>query len=148
MADYRALATGLSANAPCDFRKRMLVCTAPQFEHSNLWTARLRRVGWGSITAGISGWRHFGQVSFIKRSRDMMNSFSLWDTRRGHTAALTVLLAYAQAQAEGACPRRFSGFGRADRLFGVMAELICNRHRPNSAPEPTSECVPWPLPSV
>jgi hypothetical protein len=104
MADYRALATGLSANAPCDFRKRILVCTVPQFEHSNLWTARLRRVGWGSITAGISGWRHFGQVSFIKRSIDMMNSFSLWDTRRGHTAAFTVLLANALAQAEALSP--------------------------------------------
>src|ERR1700678_414224 len=90
---------------------------------------------------GINDGRHqqlatLRAVSFIKRSRDTKNSFSLWDTRRGHTAALTVLLAYAQAQAEGACPRRFSPFGRDDRLFGVLAELICYRHRPTSAPEP------------
>src|ERR1700734_4149272 len=89
MADYRALATGLSANAPCDFRKRILVCTVPQLEHSNLWTARLRRVGWGSITAGISGWRHFGQVSFIKRSIDMMNSFIALGHSKGVTLPLS-----------------------------------------------------------
>src|ERR1700678_4160299 len=121
MADYRAFATSSSARDPCDFRNRMLVCTAPQFEHLDLWTERLRRVGWGSMTAGISSWRHFGQVSFIKRSIDMMNSFSRWDPGGGSLAALVSPFASAKTKQGGPCPRRFSGLGRDDRLFGVIA---------------------------
>ena len=54
------------------FRKRILVLTPPQSVHSNLWSERSRRVGCCSIRASFIGLRHFGQVSFAKRSRDMV----------------------------------------------------------------------------
>jgi hypothetical protein len=45
---------------------------APQSVHSNLWSDRSRRVGCCSIRASFIGLRHLGQVSFAKRSKDMM----------------------------------------------------------------------------
>jgi hypothetical protein len=42
------------------FRKRILVFTPPQSAHSNLWTARSRRVECCSITASFIGLRHLG----------------------------------------------------------------------------------------
>src|ERR1700677_3296708 len=114
MADYRAFATSSSARDPCDFRNRMLVCTAPQFEHLDLWTERLRRVGWGSMTAGISSWRHFGQVSFIKRSIDMMNSF----VALGHPKGLRC------RSRSAACERASSSRGPVPADLAVSAETI------------------------
>jgi hypothetical protein len=55
------------------FRKSTLVFTAPQFAHSKLWTARSARIGCGLITPGFKGLRHFGQTSFIKRSKDRVS---------------------------------------------------------------------------
>ena len=55
------------------FRKSTLVFTAPQFGHSKLWTARSVRVGCGLIASSFNGLRHFGQTSFIKRSKDRVS---------------------------------------------------------------------------
>ena len=54
------------------FRKRILVFTPPQSVHSNLWSERSRRAGCCSIRASFIGLRHLGQVSFAKRSKDMV----------------------------------------------------------------------------
>ena len=67
----RALTVG-SVTTAC-FRNRILVFTCPQTAQSNLWTARSRRVVCGLITASLSGLRHFGQVSSIKRSKDRLS---------------------------------------------------------------------------
>ena len=56
--------------------KRILLFTAPQFTHSNLWTARSRRVGCRVTPANSVGLRHFGQVSSITRSKDMLATYS------------------------------------------------------------------------
>src|ERR1700722_20359314 len=46
---------------------------APQFAHSKLWTASSARVRCGLITSSFKGLRHFGQTSFIKRSKDRVS---------------------------------------------------------------------------
>jgi hypothetical protein len=56
------------------FRKRILVFTRPQSRHSNLWTKRSQRVRCCSTTARFIGLRHLGQVSFLNRSKDMVES--------------------------------------------------------------------------
>ena len=49
---------------PCLLTFYFLVFTTPQSAHSNLWTARSRRVECCSITASFISLRHLGQVSF------------------------------------------------------------------------------------
>jgi hypothetical protein len=41
--------------------------------HWNLWTARSRRVGCSSMGARVIGLRHFEQVSFMNRSKDIVD---------------------------------------------------------------------------
>ena len=53
-------------------RKSILILVELQLAHWNLWTARSRRVGCGSMAASVIGLRHFVQVSFMKRSKDIV----------------------------------------------------------------------------
>jgi hypothetical protein len=51
----------------------------PQCAHSKLCTTMLGRVVvCGLTTAGLSGLRHFGEVSFIKRSKDRVGLLWRW----------------------------------------------------------------------
>jgi hypothetical protein len=65
---------GLPVHATGTFgsRKRTFEATGPQPAHSNLCTVRRRLVGCGAMVASFIGLRHFGQVSFINRSKDMV----------------------------------------------------------------------------
>src|ERR1700733_13476692 len=56
-------------------RQRILVVTCPQLVHLNLCIASSCLVGCGSTAASFSGLRHFGHVSFIKRSRNIAHPF-------------------------------------------------------------------------
>ena len=53
-------------------RKSILILVELQLAHWNLWTARSRRVGCGSMAASVISLRHFAQVSFMKRSKDIV----------------------------------------------------------------------------
>src|SRR3984885_13161817 len=101
----------------------------------------------------LIGLRHFGQVSFKKRSIDMTSSFRarrIEDTRRGTLPLLYCCLRPGPRKLKQTLPI-LVGFGdgsREDRLFGVLPELICYRHGQPRAPIPIPACIPWQYPSV
>ena len=49
--------------------------TCPQLVHSNLCTAKSRLLGCDATAERLIGLRHFGHVSFMKRSKDMVGPF-------------------------------------------------------------------------
>jgi hypothetical protein len=74
-ATYSMRQAASSGGGTPGFNERTLVFTGPQFAHSKFWSARSRRVGCGSITAGFTGLWHLGQVSSINMATDMASSF-------------------------------------------------------------------------
>ena len=135
---------------------RISVFTRPQSAQSNLWTARSHRVACGSITASLSGLRHFGQLSSIKRSKDRVSLLWRWVTGRGSKARPQHIPVTDQgclgipAGEVDWCPPliRARGFGGGPPhgLLGILPKQISFFHNASCLGHTLlASCQPWSL---